>query len=997
MDKNGFTPNDNRTVLGMLAGEIGKSNRGRNRILAGAVFLCIVTLTMVFGISFGKAKAEYTRAVRSAGTAASACIEGADFKQYEKVRDLEYVKLAGRSVPVGEGISSEGAGKEGREADAESAGKERREASAEGADGDRRICQIQWLDHLTWEEIIKPAYTDVFGHYPAEGQELMLPVKALESLGISEPEPGMKISLKVNVGLFRTVEEEFSLCGWYTDYRENRPGLSFGYISEEKIRSWGYDMEGKSDVLICQSDSMDWRETEERLYQDVAEKGEDLKVRACNTLEGDAVSRMAGGYGMALLGAIVILGGMFFLVHNVMQISMAGDIRQMGLLNTIGATKKQIRGIYFGQIRSILIPGVMLGTLVSVFVLKIWIPGILGNQYLSSFGGAGELSVFRPGILAAAVGFAALLTAGAAAGVVRHVVNASCVESMNYMPSGKMFLSGKKHVPGQMRLSGKMHVPGQMRLSGKMHLSAGKCITCHENENEPKRSDIKQRGGRRSARSELWYMAWQNLSRNRGQFLRTILSLFLGMEVFLAAIVITKGSDYSHVIEKRPDFLIAGEFSSWGKEEGYGSEYKTRDAGEDPMETEGESLYLLAGNCYDEFSPISQEVRDRLLSLDGVDVKRSYVMEGGYMTTVMSRKGIEPLVERSIPGATDVPEKENSMLEGFGEDVIQIVKDEELNSLQRYVQEKDLPVDMESLIDGTGVLILHDHKLSPMQEKQARKSVGEPVYFKTLWQRKDSIAWDQASDEERKIMELEDTRKESETFIISGFMDNRAEGFPGIRQTWHGAEGVIYYLISEKGFGKLPTERKTLYMELNVEEKLEPQVKAQIQDIITKENRRRDRIITRSDEEMGEAGIFCISKSDLRTEAENYIRGSRRILGSVSIVLLLAGLTNFFNVTATGILARRKEFEVMESIGMTQKQELLIAEGMYYCFITGILMLTIGSGVLGPVCAYMESKLSYFAGGYPWGWTIGLIWGLAVICFLTVRLCCNKTGQVNND
>ena len=43
MDKNGFTPNDNRPVLGMLAWEIGKSNRGRNRILAGAVFLCIVT------------------------------------------------------------------------------------------------------------------------------------------------------------------------------------------------------------------------------------------------------------------------------------------------------------------------------------------------------------------------------------------------------------------------------------------------------------------------------------------------------------------------------------------------------------------------------------------------------------------------------------------------------------------------------------------------------------------------------------------------------------------------------------------------------------------------------------------------------------------------------------------------------------------------------------------------------------------------------------------
>lgn len=343
MDKNGFTPNDNRPVLGMLAGEIGKSNGGRNRILAGAVFLCIVTLTMVFGISFGKVKAEYTRAVRSAGTAASACIEGAEFKQYEKVRDLEYVKLAGRSVPVGEGISAEGAGSEGLEAGTEGAGKERREAGTEGADSDRRICRIQWLDHLTWEEIIKPAYTDIFGHYPVESQELMLPVKALESLGISEPETGMKISLKVNVGLFRTVEEEFSLCGWYTDYRENRPGLSFGYISEEKIRSWGYDMEGKSDVLICQSDSMDWRTAEKRLYEDVPGK---IRLSVQNTAAYDAVRLTAGGYDTAVLGAVVVLGGMFFLVYNVMAISMAGDIRQMGLLNTIGATGRQLRKVY---------------------------------------------------------------------------------------------------------------------------------------------------------------------------------------------------------------------------------------------------------------------------------------------------------------------------------------------------------------------------------------------------------------------------------------------------------------------------------------------------------------------------------------------------------------------------------------------------------------------------------------------------------------------------
>ena len=62
-------------------------------------------------------------------------------------------------------------------------------------------------------------------------------------------------------------------------------------------------------------------------------------------------------------------------------------------------------------------------------------------------------------------------------------------------------------------------------------------------------------------------------------------------------------------------------------------------------------------------------------------------------------------------------------------------------------------------------------------------------------------------------------RKQSPAFCLSGYLDNRAEGFPDIRQTWHGSEGSIYFLISEKGFAKIPTEKKTLYMELNVENK----------------------------------------------------------------------------------------------------------------------------------------------------------------------------------
>ena len=63
------------SVTEMLAKTHGRYNKGRNRILTAAVCLCILTLTIVFGIASGKIEAEYLKAVREAGTTASACIE----------------------------------------------------------------------------------------------------------------------------------------------------------------------------------------------------------------------------------------------------------------------------------------------------------------------------------------------------------------------------------------------------------------------------------------------------------------------------------------------------------------------------------------------------------------------------------------------------------------------------------------------------------------------------------------------------------------------------------------------------------------------------------------------------------------------------------------------------------------------------------------------------------------------------------------------------------
>ena len=924
MAERGFTPNNNRSVIRQLSSAFGRCNKGRNRILLGTVILSIVTLTMVFGISCGKVRAEYVKSVREAGTAASARIENADMSQYAAVRTLGYVEEAGRSVTVGSA-----------------------EAAGEAA------CVIQWVDDSAWEHLIRPAYTDVHGSYPEGEQEIMLSERALEALGIGEPEEGMEIDLNVSIGLFHTAEEKFTLSGWFTDYTEKTGETAAGYVSRKKM-----DVDAESDILLRQSDYLEWRETEEKLYDDVQMNDSGQRIRVSNTSAYEAVRGITGGYETAVLGALVILSGMYFLIHNVMQISMAGDVRQLGLLNTVGTTEKQMRKIYYGQIFKILVPGVLIGSGLSAVLLLAVIPGILGAQYLNGYGGANELQIFRPGILGASVIFTVILVLAASAGVIRRTVSISCVESVNYTGLAKKQGSRKS---GR-KVRKEQNSPAE-KSSGKKRGGPGS----------------RKRGGagkKRSAGMELLYMAWRNLTRQKGKFILTVFSLFLGVEAFLGALVITSAVDYTKVIEKRPDFLIAGEFSEWGKEEGYGSEYKSRDAGVDPVLTEGGSLELLYDNEYDEFSPISSEVRDSLLNLDGVKQEDSYVMEGAYVYSVMSGKGVRPLesdgeydwLENEYGGTADHSgESDDSnvsdrsdiwMVEGVEPDVVQILSDEEINVLRKYAEENHLPVDMESLANGTGVMLLHDHALSKEQEKLAEESVGEPVYFKAMMSRTERIEWNKMTPEERDAWEnsTEHEEKCSENFTLCGYLDNRAEGFPDIRQTWHGSEGEWYFLISEAGFEKLPTERKTLYMELSVEEDKEPEIKNAVARIVSEENQRRAQITeTGIEEGTGEAGIFCISRSDLLAEASDYIRGNRVIFGSISVVLLSAGLTNYFNVMVTGVLSRRREFAVMESIGMTgrQKRLLIAAEGAGYWLAAGVLVLTVGNVILWLIRLYV--------------------------------------------
>ena len=648
---------------------------------------------------------------------------------------------------------------------------------------------------------------------------------------------------------------------------------------------------------------------------------------------------------MVILGTIGILCGIYFLVRNVLWISMSEDVQNLGLLHTIGATERQITKIYRKQMRSLMLKGSVLGSLISALILVLLIPELLGFHFYQEMGGNTILSFFRPWILLLSVVFVNGILWIASEGVIRKITKLSCIESAAY---------------------------NEITVARK---------TKHFGEIVPRRSETE----------EMFYIAWGNITRHKARFIITSLSIFLGVLSFVLMNVLTNGCDYKHLLEKRPDFLLAGEFSEFGKSQGCGEEYKTREIDVDPLLTQGDGVELLYDNDYDEFSPISQELEKKLHKIDGIDWEKSNLIEGAYVTTVMSRKGIRPYDE-GLSNLTD-----DNMVEGFSWDTVQILNDNQILSLEKYVQDNQLNIDLKSLEEGNGVLLIHDHMLTPEQQKLADEVIGEPVYFKTLLSREDAIRRKEQSNSENKEKQQEDEfpQKESETFTLCGYLDRQSDDFPEIHQSWHG-EGSLYYFISEKGFQKIPTEKKILTMELTADSEKEPYVKTQISELVSEENKKRSEMTEVSmDEGTGEAGVFIICKSDLMQQKETYMRGNRILLGAVSIILFIAGLTNYCNVVFTGMYARRKEFDVMKSIGMTDKQMklMLFGEGSYYFMCVVGLLFTVGMAALVGVKIYMENKLSYFTFRWPILIIAGIMLSLLVVNVLVTHFVVGFCGE----
>ena len=408
-------------------------------------------------------------------------------------------------------------------------------------------------------------------------------------------------------------------------------------------------------------------------------------------------------------------------------------------------------------------------------------------------------------------------------------------------------------------------------------------------------------------------MAWRNTVRLKKRFLFTVGSLFLGLVVALGAVVISTGTDDTNRIEyENADFNIQSQMSSM-----QASQYDAQE------------------NYFPE------ELCRKMEGLSGVT--KSVRSKGGYGYVETEEKALELFMKEN---KTDLP---------YFEIVVQAVGAEYLEKLEIFSKKEGLPLDIEAVKKGEGVLLFHYNLLSQIQKEESVTYTGMPITFYNM------------KHEKKAEMKL------------AGYLNVKQKRLPKLNTTWNGP-GILYFLASEKGFENMGLPRQNFGMKLTVQPKAEPMLKESLNQMI--EERNRTFRNPKETENQDARTLFMSAKSDILKAAKDYIVSSRIVMGVLCGILILMGLANYVNVTMTGLTQRKREFAVMESIGMTRKQlqKMLVLEGTFYSCVIAGLLITVGSLCLAGIAYVMKQRIAYFHFSYPF-------WGL-FLCIVVLFVSC---------
>lgn len=103
------------------------------------------------------------------------------------------------------------------------------------------------------------------------------------------------------------------------------------------------------------------------------------------------------------------------------------------------------------------------------------------------------------------------------------------------------------------------------------------------------------------------------------------------------------------------------------------------------------------------------------------------------------------------------------------------------------------------------------------------------------------------------------------------------------------------------------------------------------------------------------------SKATLRAEFTQFKNMFVLLGGLLCVIIGLVGVLNFFNAIMTGIISRQREFAVLQSVGMTNRQlkSMLVYEGIFYA-LSAVVAALILALILGPLTGGIMNDIFWF-------------------------------------
>ena len=415
--------NNNKAVIKKLANRSFRSNKMRNVIAVIAIALTTFLFTAVLTIGMGaKGTLEYNMA-KMIGTGADALVQGLSEEQFQQLKENSMFEKVGCWVPIEIMTNT-----------------------------NRMVAEIDYADQPQLELRMQTPRT---GSAPQKANEVLVSANILKDLNIEE-KIGAEIPIEFkNRQSGQMYHFDMIVSGIYDTPNEKSESVivSKAFMEEnpEMMREIAQGREGcgiyDADVIMRDSSMV-----KERISEFVRSIGGNPDDRSAENYVRVApntfLSNNSGGSIMWLVAGVFGVLFMFcgyLLIYNVFEIAVTNDIRQYGLLRTVGTTSQQIKRLVNRQALYLFLIGTPFGLLFGILLGRSILPVALQIFAVDYSGGNIEVGTLPYwGIIVGAILFSGLTVYISTRKSVKKASRVSPIEAIRYVEQDTVSIKRKK-------------------------------------------------------------------------------------------------------------------------------------------------------------------------------------------------------------------------------------------------------------------------------------------------------------------------------------------------------------------------------------------------------------------------------------------------------------------------------------------------------------------------------------------------------------------------